>query len=126
MAATGRQWGDPTFKHVFDNIWHCLVPPRVEMLVWFVLMGGLNTRDVLLRRSIIRQGDEVCVLCNGAAESDVVRGKIAYWFLRNKTASKKPIFNGVEVIFKQENEFRARAQWIEKAKSTNERWIHWG
>ncbi|MED6204350.1 hypothetical protein PIB30_008479, partial [Stylosanthes scabra] len=46
-------------------------------------------------------------------------------FLRNKTASKKSILNGVEVIFKQEKDFKARVQWLEKEKSIDGRWIQW-
>ncbi|MED6157660.1 hypothetical protein PIB30_025280 [Stylosanthes scabra] len=57
-AATAMELGVPTMKHVFDNVWHGLVPPRVEMLTWFALTGGLKTKDVLLRRNIINHGDE--------------------------------------------------------------------
>ncbi|MED6200441.1 hypothetical protein PIB30_085119 [Stylosanthes scabra] len=50
LTAIGRELGVPTLKHVYDNIWCGLVPPRIEMRVWFVLTGGLNTKDGLLKR----------------------------------------------------------------------------
>ncbi|MED6191612.1 hypothetical protein PIB30_001891 [Stylosanthes scabra] len=34
------------------------------MLMWFIFSGGLKTKDVLLRRLVILQGQEVCVMCD--------------------------------------------------------------
>ncbi|MED6108556.1 hypothetical protein PIB30_025205 [Stylosanthes scabra] len=72
MAATGRMWGQPMMKHTFDSLWCGLVPPRIEMMAWFALTGGLNTREVLLRRGVIGQGEEKCILCNEEMETWMV------------------------------------------------------
>nr|XP_025662912.1 uncharacterized protein LOC112758449 isoform X1 [Arachis hypogaea] len=49
-VAEGKIYGEPTMKHVFDDLWRGLVPPRIEMLVWFVITDGLSTKDKLIRR----------------------------------------------------------------------------
>ncbi|MED6126036.1 hypothetical protein PIB30_074489 [Stylosanthes scabra] len=134
-------------KHVFDNIWRGLVLPRVEMLAWFALTGGMNNRDVLLRKGVIRQGEEGCVLCDGATETELrnalqflledmnvdgecislvsSRRDIMDWindkektswdsrFLRNKAMNKNQVFKGVEVIFRQEKEFKKFSKIIQ-------------
>ncbi|MED6185169.1 hypothetical protein PIB30_054469 [Stylosanthes scabra] len=56
-------------KHVFGNVRCGLIPPRIEMLAWFIISGGLNTKDILLKRGVIRQGEEACVLCGEEIES---------------------------------------------------------
>ncbi|XP_057763530.1 uncharacterized protein LOC130983559 [Arachis stenosperma] len=50
------------------TIWKGLVPPRVELFVWFVLIGRVNTKDRLSRLGIISQDDITCVLCNNEVE----------------------------------------------------------
>ncbi|MED6216971.1 hypothetical protein PIB30_013186 [Stylosanthes scabra] len=69
MTVIGKYLGVPTLKHVFDEMWRRLVPPRIEMLTWFILMGGLNTKDVLVRRNIIPDGEDMCVLCTTEKET---------------------------------------------------------
>ncbi|MED6180740.1 hypothetical protein PIB30_013118 [Stylosanthes scabra] len=69
MKQPEENGGEPTMKHIYDNIWRGLVSPRVEMLVWFALTGELNTRDKLLRRGVIRQGEQACVMCNHEEET---------------------------------------------------------
>ncbi|MED6216985.1 hypothetical protein PIB30_013199 [Stylosanthes scabra] len=56
-------------KNVFDNIWQGLVPPRVEMLVWFVLMETLCTKELLRSRNTIPNGEVNCVLCGKEEEN---------------------------------------------------------
>ncbi|XP_015962159.1 uncharacterized protein LOC107486122 [Arachis duranensis] len=50
------------------TIWKGLVPPRVELFVWFVLIGRVNTKDRLSRFGIISQDNVTCVLCNNEVE----------------------------------------------------------
>ncbi|KAL4338196.1 hypothetical protein AHAS_Ahas12G0186000 [Arachis hypogaea] len=50
------------------TIWKGLVPPRVELFVWFVLIGRVNTKDRLSRFGIISQEDVTCVLCNNGVD----------------------------------------------------------
>nr|XP_025652765.1 uncharacterized protein LOC112748737 [Arachis hypogaea] len=50
------------------TIWKGLVPPRVELFVWFVLVGRVNTKERLSRLRIIHQQDTLCVLCNNSVE----------------------------------------------------------
>ncbi|KAL4322013.1 uncharacterized protein LOC107636929 [Arachis ipaensis] len=50
------------------TIWKGLVPPRVELFAWFVLVGRVNTKERLSRIGIISQYDKSCVLCNKDVE----------------------------------------------------------
>ncbi|KAL4288482.1 hypothetical protein AHAS_Ahas19G0290600 [Arachis hypogaea] len=51
------------------KIWKGLVPPRVELFTWFVLVGRVNTKDGLCRLEILQLNDNLCVLCNKEAEN---------------------------------------------------------
>ncbi|XP_016177702.1 uncharacterized protein LOC107619990 [Arachis ipaensis] len=44
-------------------IWKGLVPTRVELFGWFVLVGRVNTKERLSRLGILQQHDNICVLC---------------------------------------------------------------
>ncbi|XP_016172658.1 uncharacterized protein LOC107615054 [Arachis ipaensis] len=46
-----------------SSIWRGLVPPRVELFAWFVLVGRVNTKERLSRLGIINHHDNICVLC---------------------------------------------------------------
>ncbi|XP_016192633.1 uncharacterized protein LOC107633533 [Arachis ipaensis] len=50
-------------------IWKGLVPPRVEVFTWFVLIGRVNTKDRLSRSGVIESSDNLCVLCGKDIES---------------------------------------------------------
>ncbi|XP_016177792.1 uncharacterized protein LOC107620087 [Arachis ipaensis] len=50
------------------TIWKGLVPPRVELFIWFVLTGRVNTKERLSRLGVVNQEDVVCVLCNKGVE----------------------------------------------------------
>ncbi|QHO00379.1 uncharacterized protein DS421_13g406040 [Arachis hypogaea] len=50
------------------TIWKGLVPPRVELFIWFTLIGRVNTKERLQRLGIVRQGDNICVLCKKHVE----------------------------------------------------------
>ncbi|MED6133295.1 hypothetical protein PIB30_027054 [Stylosanthes scabra] len=45
------------------------------MLTWFIITGGINTKDALSRRNIIPQGEDKCVLCNDAPKSVVTASR---------------------------------------------------
>ncbi|MED6119373.1 hypothetical protein PIB30_011176 [Stylosanthes scabra] len=45
---TGLKLGNPTMGHVFENIWCGLVPPRVELFTWMVMLDDINTRSALV------------------------------------------------------------------------------
>nr|XP_025628682.1 uncharacterized protein LOC112721872 [Arachis hypogaea] len=50
-------------------IWKGFVPPRIELLSWFVLIGRVNTKDRLRRLRVIDQHDTLCVLCSKSEET---------------------------------------------------------
>ncbi|XP_016200469.1 uncharacterized protein LOC107641493 [Arachis ipaensis] len=47
-------------------IWKGFVPPRIELLSWFVLVGRMNTKDRLCRLRVLDQNDNQCVVCLAA------------------------------------------------------------
>ncbi|XP_057734667.1 uncharacterized protein LOC130950143 [Arachis stenosperma] len=55
---------DITSYNFTKTIWKGLVPPRVELFVWFVLTGRVNTKERLSRLGVIHHEDVVCVFCN--------------------------------------------------------------
>ncbi|XP_015970138.1 uncharacterized protein LOC107493575 [Arachis duranensis] len=46
-----------------------MVPPRIELFGWFVLIGRVNTKERLSRLGVIRLSDTLCVLCKKEIES---------------------------------------------------------
>ncbi|QHO17244.1 uncharacterized protein DS421_10g310500 [Arachis hypogaea] len=55
---------DTTSYSFTHSIWKGLVPPKVELFTWFVLIGRVNTKERLSRFGILNQVDMRCVLCN--------------------------------------------------------------
>ena len=51
------------------KVWCMVAPPKVEMLVWFMVLGKLNTKDHLAWLNIINNDTMCCVLCNNHEES---------------------------------------------------------
>ncbi|XP_015969969.1 uncharacterized protein LOC107493386 [Arachis duranensis] len=51
-----------------SSIWRGLVPPRIELFTWFVLVGRVNTKERLRRLGVIDQLDSICVLCKKDVE----------------------------------------------------------
>ncbi|QHO32580.1 uncharacterized protein DS421_8g251040 [Arachis hypogaea] len=45
-------------------IWKGLVPPRIELFGWFVLVGRINTKERLNRLGVDIHSDTICVLCH--------------------------------------------------------------
>lgn len=72
---------------IFKNIWKGLVPHRVEIFIWFALLGKLNTRGKLSRLSIIPPYEASCVFCRDHIEfedhlfihCDFARGVWNWW-----------------------------------------------
>ncbi|XP_016178592.1 uncharacterized protein LOC107621062 [Arachis ipaensis] len=50
------------------TIWKGLAPPQVELFIWFVLIGRVNTKERLHRFGILRHGDNICVFCKRDVE----------------------------------------------------------
>ena len=52
-----------------NQVWHGLVPAKAELLLWFVILGRLNTKERLHRLNVIRSDDITCPMCNHEVES---------------------------------------------------------
>ena len=50
-------------------LWKRLAPLRVELLIWFILLGRLNTKDHLWRFNCIAAEESLCVFCTNEQES---------------------------------------------------------
>ncbi|MED6114468.1 hypothetical protein PIB30_080466 [Stylosanthes scabra] len=55
-------------KHVYDNIWRGLVPPRVEILVCHD--RRIEHQRILAKKRNLKMGEDTCVLCHGEIEMD--------------------------------------------------------
>ncbi|KAK7259217.1 hypothetical protein RIF29_24817 [Crotalaria pallida] len=51
------------------NVWRGVAPPRVELLIWLVLAGKINTRSRLKKMKLIHQDNANCPFCNRVEES---------------------------------------------------------
>ena len=56
------------FAHA-NIVWRSLTPPKSELLLWFLMVGKLNTLDRLKRFNIRPDMDSICVLCKQEEES---------------------------------------------------------
>ncbi|XP_016200029.1 uncharacterized protein LOC107641035 [Arachis ipaensis] len=43
-----------------SSIWRGVVPPRIELFGWFVLVGRVNTKERLSRLGIVLNSDNIC------------------------------------------------------------------
>ncbi|XP_016192737.1 uncharacterized protein LOC107633643 [Arachis ipaensis] len=50
-------------------LWKGLVPPRIELFGWFVLVGRINTKERLTRLGVDIHSDNICVLCHKGVEN---------------------------------------------------------
>ncbi|XP_015953784.1 uncharacterized protein LOC107478150 [Arachis duranensis] len=57
-------------RHTFDNIWQGIVPPRVEMMGWFLILGKLNTMKRLAQINVVGANEVTCALC-GLYDEDI-------------------------------------------------------
>ena len=69
QAILNMQTGNHGMYSHAAKVWRRVAPPKVEMLVWFVVLGKLNTKDRLAGLNIINNDDVCCVLCNDHEES---------------------------------------------------------
>ncbi|QHN83409.1 uncharacterized protein LOC107621492 isoform X1 [Arachis ipaensis] len=60
---------EPNMFNFYNNLWRSLVPPRVEIFVWFVILERVNTKDKLVRCGILPTSEITCVICGKAPES---------------------------------------------------------
>ncbi|MED6186870.1 hypothetical protein PIB30_070793 [Stylosanthes scabra] len=152
MTATDKELGLPAVKHVFDNIWKGLVPPRTEILwgyftnergvieCWMgeVVTGssyeeayikGLEVTIKFLIEEVNVCNDNIVLVSDRKHIVEWVNGKEeTSWemrFLKNRIRNMGKVFTGVHVLFKHGKEFKARATWEELAKHASDRWIHW-
>ena len=51
------------------KVWCKVAPAKVEMFVWFLVLGKLNTKDRLVHLNVIDSANVNCVLCNEHEES---------------------------------------------------------
>ena len=51
------------------SIWKGLIPLKVEILTWFMLLGRVNTKDRLHRLGILPQEQIKCTFCNNHVEN---------------------------------------------------------
>jgi hypothetical protein len=56
-------------QFVFKHIWKTAVPSKVCVLAWQLVLDKIPTRENLCRRGILTNDANVCLLCNGVAES---------------------------------------------------------
>ncbi|XP_072054910.1 uncharacterized protein [Arachis hypogaea] len=70
LAMEEQTMDDEILNYRFANeIWKGLVPPKVELFTWFILIGRVNTKERLRRFGIIEGNDNLCVLCKKEVET---------------------------------------------------------
>lgn len=57
--------------NIIKGLWKGLVPFRIEIFSWFVLLGRLNTKSRLIRMNISQSLDPSCVLCISSSMEDI-------------------------------------------------------
>lgn len=58
----------PLLQNISHKLWKGLVPFRIEVFFWLVLMGKVNTKVKLASHNIIPLTDTSCSLCNSKPE----------------------------------------------------------
>lgn len=51
------------------KVWKGLVPPKVELFSWFVLIGRVNTKDRLCTIGILPEDQVRCCFCQNVTEN---------------------------------------------------------
>ncbi|MED6203678.1 hypothetical protein PIB30_001372 [Stylosanthes scabra] len=74
------------------SLWRSLVPPRVELLTWFVILEKLNTRGKLVRYGMLEGHMATCVLCNNGVEN--VRNMTPLWVPHTHYLAHGFVFDG--------------------------------
>ena len=45
------------------TVWKKIAPLKVEFMLWLALLGKLNTRDLLAKKGILPEQDNLCPFC---------------------------------------------------------------
>jgi len=53
---------------VVCSVWMNIAPPKVELFLWLALLGKLNTKEMLCRKGILQQSQNVCTFCSTQPE----------------------------------------------------------
>ncbi|KAL4394633.1 uncharacterized protein DS421_2g51590 [Arachis hypogaea] len=53
---------EPNMYNFSSKLWIRLVPPRVELLTWFIILGRLNTMDRLCSLKMLSEDETLCIL----------------------------------------------------------------
>jgi hypothetical protein len=56
-------------RYVFNNIWMSGAPSKVSSFSWQLLLNRIPTMDNLMLRGFHANGNSICYLCNGYAET---------------------------------------------------------
>ena len=80
--SSGKFSAQSFMKHIYEQkevashntsisakMWKGVAPLKAELLLWFILLGRLNTNDRLYWLNILRSGNDRFVLCNAAEET---------------------------------------------------------
>uniref|UniRef100_A0A7C9F570 Reverse transcriptase zinc-binding domain-containing protein n=2 Tax=Opuntia streptacantha TaxID=393608 RepID=A0A7C9F570_OPUST len=51
------------------SVWLNLVPPKVEFFMWLVLLGKLNTKEMLCKKGVLSVNQTSCSFCSSHTES---------------------------------------------------------
>ena len=64
---------DPGFDQAaaatLKKLWKVVAPPRVQIFLWFLLQGGLNTKNRLRRLNILQSEEDKCMFCGDHNET---------------------------------------------------------
>ena len=66
--AVNLKCSDINVDRLICAVWKKLDPPKVELMVWLVLMGKLNTKDMLARKGMITEDLNACTFCTEKIE----------------------------------------------------------
>ena len=56
-------------NRVLQGLWRGLIPHRIELFIWFALLGRINTKVKLISMGILPPHDSICILCDQEPES---------------------------------------------------------
>lgn len=58
----------PSINYVVARVWGNLAPPKVDLFVWLVIWGKINTKDNLGRKGILQGDDLLYVFCGSVSK----------------------------------------------------------
>lgn len=68
MKQVGPKFSGFQQLHKWYLVWSCS-HLKLKLLVWFLLLGRLNTRDHIKKFNMLHDDEDRCVLCNAEPES---------------------------------------------------------